>query len=93
MVIVCLTSIHSHFPQEGSLAAYISRQPGGKLPIPIALEITRDICKGLRELHSRNVVVLDLKPDNVLMTEEGTAVLADFGISRIVTNTLGKVDG
>ncbi len=69
----------------------MSRQPGGKLPIPIALDITRDNCRGLRELHTRNVVVLDLKPDNVLMTEEGTAVLADFGISRIVTNTLGKV--
>ena len=71
----------------------MSRQPGGKLPIHTAIDITRDICRGVRELHARNVAVLDLKPDNVLMTEEGTAVLADFGISRIVTSTLGKVGG
>ena len=47
-----------------------------------------DILDGLEELHSRGVVVLDLKPDNVLMTPNGHAVLSDFGISRIVSNTI-----
>ena len=47
-----------------------------------------DILDGLEELHSRGVVVLDLKPDNVLMTPNGHAVLSDFGISRIVSTTI-----
>ncbi len=33
-------------------------------------------------------VMLDLKPDNVLLTHMGSAVLTDFGISRVITHTL-----
>ena len=61
---------------------------GGKLPLSQALKVAADILDGLEELHSRGVVVLDLKPDNVLMTPNGHAVLSDFGISRIVSNTI-----
>ena len=57
---------------------------GGKLPLSQALKVSADILDGLEELHSHGVVVLDLKPDSVLMTESGHAVLSDFGISRIV---------
>lgn len=77
----------------GSLTYFILNQPQGKVPLPKALDILKDICRGLQELHRRNVAVLDLKPDNVLMTEDGTAVLADFGISRIVTHTISTVAG
>ena len=61
---------------------------GGKLPLSQALKVAADILDGLEELHSRGVVVLDLKPDNVLMTPNGHAVLSDFGISRIVSTTI-----
>ena len=73
----------------GSLAAHLTKQPGRKLGMVPALNILRDICRGLQELHSCGVAVLDLKPDNVLMTQSGSAVLSDFGISRIVTGTIG----
>ena len=49
--------------------------------------MSADILDGLEELHSHGVVVLDLKPDNVLMTASGHAVLSDLGISRIVTRS------
>lgn len=35
--------------------------------------------------------MLDLKPDNVLLTDTHSAVLADFNISRVVSSTIGAV--
>jgi len=75
----------------GSLAEHIAKQPGGKLGLPAALRITHDIVKGLSELHSEGIAVLDVKPDNILMTSNGTAVITDFGISKVVSSTIGMV--
>lgn len=55
--------------------------------MPFALAVAR----GLGELHSKNIIACDLKPENVLLTETGHAVIADFGISRIVSTTVGTV--
>ncbi|GAX81937.1 hypothetical protein CEUSTIGMA_g9365.t1 [Chlamydomonas eustigma] len=76
----------------GSLTDHISKHyPGGKLDLPSALRIALDILNGLKELHGLGIVVLDLKPENILMTAHGTAVLTDFGISEIITSTIGMV--
>jgi serine/threonine protein kinase len=72
------------------LAARVSSAcSGGKLGLPAALAIAQNIAKGLEELHHLGVVMLDIKPDNVLLTRRNTAVLTDFGISREVTGTIG----
>jgi serine/threonine protein kinase len=56
------------------------------LPLPLALKYSTDIAKGLVELHRLGVTAADLKPDNVLIDDElGDAVIADFGISSVVT--------
>ena len=43
--------------------------------------LARQILTGLNDLHSSGKVHRDLKPENVLMREDGSAVLTDFGIS------------
>ncbi|MBR0531064.1 MAG: protein kinase [Bacteroidales bacterium] len=43
--------------------------------------VARDILNGLGALHSRGKVHRDLKPENVLLREDTSAVLTDFGIS------------
>jgi serine/threonine protein kinase len=43
--------------------------------------IGRDVLFGLKDLHRRGKVHRDLKPENVLIKEDGTAVLTDFGLS------------
>jgi serine/threonine-protein kinase len=48
------------------------------------LELFRRVCDGVHYAHQRLVVHRDLKPGNVLVTEEGRPVLVDFGISRVV---------
>lgn len=71
------------FPSAGTV--------GRRLPLPLALKYAIDIVKGLVELHRLGVIAADLKPDNVLIDEElGDAVIADFGISSVVTTTIGN---
>lgn len=45
------------------------------------LRYSADIAHGLRFLHSHNIVHLDIKPANVLMSSEDTCKIADFGCS------------
>lgn len=48
-----------------------------------AIDITRQILGALRYAHGHGVVHRDLKPANVLMTADGQAKVADFGLAKI----------
>jgi serine/threonine protein kinase len=48
-----------------------------------------DIARGLVHLHSRGLVHLDVKPQNVLLAADGTAKLGDMGVSRFLESAGG----
>jgi serine/threonine protein kinase len=66
----------------------------GALPVRDSIEITRQICAGLREAHAHGIVHRDLKPANIMIDAAGVVKIMDFGIAHLsqengqVTRTL-----
>jgi len=52
------------------------------LPLPRALELSRQIVSALDHAHVRGVVHGNLNPDNVMILHDGRAVVTDFGVAR-----------
>jgi len=48
------------------------------------ISIAKQVCEGLTEAHRLGVVHRDLKPQNIMVDEEGNARIMDFGIARSV---------
>ena len=59
----------------------------GPLSILTTVAIASDIANGLCHAHNNNIVHCDIKPHNILMTNDGHAKIADFGIARAVTES------
>ncbi|RME03746.1 MAG: serine/threonine protein kinase [Planctomycetota bacterium] len=58
------------------------------LDIPWALNITKDIANALDYLHQKGLVHRDIKPDNILLEENGHAKLSDFGLAKVHASTI-----
>src|SRR5881296_2930408 len=66
-----------------SLGARLARE--GPLSERDVVAIAADVARGLDFAHRQGVVHRDLKPDNILIHSDGSAVISDFGIARAVS--------
>ena len=77
----------------GSMADIVKKTDVGRLSEDVALKYIHQIADALDYLHSeKHMCHLDVKPANILLSEEGKAILIDFGISKTFDDT-GSVEG
>lgn len=72
-----------------SLKQKMTRQDFKGLPVPEALAIIGSIAAGLEFAHRNGIVHGDLKPGNVIVTDQGEIKIIDFGIARLMTRDPG----
>ena len=87
-----IVSLECAFQTNNSLFLLLSYCPGGDLTWHLSREkrfsehrariYAAEVVLALEELHRRNIIFRDLKPDNVVIDAEGHAMLTDFGLSR-----------
>ena len=59
----------------------------GALPWKWSVNIAIQICSALEVAHKNGIVHRDIKPHNIIITEDGIAKVTDFGIAKAVSNS------
>ncbi|HET7471272.1 MAG TPA: protein kinase [Gemmatimonadales bacterium] len=63
-----------------------------QLPLDAALRIAVEAARGLAYAHQHGVVHRDVKPENILLTRDGSTLVADFGIARALSGEEGLTE-
>jgi serine/threonine protein kinase len=61
---------------------YLTERDKGAFPLKEAIPVMGGILSALKFAHSKKVIHRDIKPENVLLREDGSPVLTDFGIAK-----------
>jgi anti-anti-sigma factor len=76
--------IAQEFMSGGDIDYCLAAYPDG-LPVDRVLQVLIDCSRGLVAIEQAGLVHRDIKPSNILLDDQGTAKLADFGLSRTVS--------
>jgi serine/threonine protein kinase len=78
---------------HGGTLTSLRKRFGKRLNMSLARTYTKQILEGLKYLHGQGVLHRDLKSDNVLISANGVAKLADFGCSKKIGTSTSSTQG
>ncbi len=86
--------VMSYIPGQ-TLADHLDKlaDKGERLPRERVLALVTNITEALSYAHARGMVHRDVKPGNILLNENGDAILTDFGIARMIQSNRLTQDG
>ncbi|MCP4213770.1 MAG: protein kinase [bacterium] len=70
---------------QESLTERVKFKPDGRMRPGEALKIIKQVSEALDYAHNEGVVHRDIKPDNIMFRKDGTPVVVDFGIARVLS--------
>ncbi|UCG23318.1 MAG: protein kinase, partial [Chloroflexota bacterium] len=75
------------FVSGGTLKDRIAAMTGAgdTMPLSASTRVVLEVADALAYAHGRGMVHRDIKPGNIMLTDEGRAVLTDFGIAKILS--------
>ena len=99
-----IVPIFDYVEREGLCLIVMEQLPGGTvwdrftsagLTPPTACAVVMACCAALQHAHTKGVLHLDVKPDNLMFDAESAVKVTDFGIARVISGdrTMGTVDG
>ena len=59
--------------------------PAGPLSVDEAVDVARQVARGLDAAHRQGIIHRDLKPENILVGDNGVVRILDFGIARTIS--------
>ncbi len=77
-----VTSVYCYIAMEYFPAGHLGRRLAGALSPQEALLIAREVADALSIIHAAGTVHRDLKPGNVMLRDDGSLALIDFGLAR-----------
>lgn len=72
---------------QGKTLKEIIVEEGGPLPWKWSINVAMQIASALDMAHRNNIIHRDIKPHNIIITEDGVAKVTDFGIAKAVSNS------
>lgn len=72
---------------QGKTLKEIIVKEKGPLPWKWSINVSIQIASALEMAHRNNIIHRDIKPHNIIITEDGVAKVTDFGIAKAVSNS------